>query len=70
MNPLELQVFLTKFVPEMNAILDGRIHKAMLCDNNDGVQRALCEVKQAYLQLVQRMQVDAHSSSHGNNPEV
>ena len=54
----------------MNAILDGRIHKAVLCDNNDGVQRALCEVKQAYLQLVQRMQVDAHSSSHGNNPEV
>lgn len=70
MNPIELRTFFAKFVPELNAIIDGRIHKAMLCDNNDGVQRALCEVKQAYLQLFQRMQVDAHSTSHATNPEV
>lgn len=63
MNPVELRAFLTKFVPQMNDILDSRIHKAMLCDEDDAVCRALCECKQAYLNLIERMQVDAHQTN-------
>jgi hypothetical protein len=67
MNPLELRTFLNKFVPEMNALLDSRIHKAMLCDGSDVTYRALLECKQAYQQLIERLQVDAHSERHGTN---
>lgn len=63
MNPLELRTFLSKFVPEMNAILDSRINKAILCDGNEAAQRALCEFKQAYLQLIQRIEVQAHENN-------
>jgi hypothetical protein len=67
MNPVELHSVLTKFVPEMNNILDSRIHKALLCDNDDAVYRALVECKQAYQKLIEKLQIVAHQIQHDEN---
>jgi len=65
-NPVETNAVLSKFVPEMNAILDSRINKALICDGDERVHRALFECKQAYQNLIEKLQVVAHQIHNEN----
>jgi hypothetical protein len=65
-NPIETNAVLAKFIPEMNEILDSRINKAMICDGDERVHRALFECKQAYQNLIEKLQVVAHQIHNEN----